>query len=149
MSAIWWQKNCVRKAFRIKVMSKKLNTFKKISRRKSPFMCYKVLCVMNYVLCVMEYFLCFKTVNPKKTMKTKNGSISGVFWWKINIAIQKTFLVAWSNWIFWWMLHFDIIKTCPINLHVKSCQTWLKKNTLFSGTRVLVSSNLLLKNFNS
>ena len=59
-------KNCVRKAFLIKVMSKKLNTFKKISRRKSPFMCYKVLCVMNYVLCVMEYFLCVKTENPFK-----------------------------------------------------------------------------------
>ena len=29
-----------------------------------PFMCYKVLCVMNFVLCVMEYFLCVIIVNP-------------------------------------------------------------------------------------
>ena len=45
------------------MMSKKLNSFKKFLRRKSPLMCYKGLSVMNYVLCVMEYFLCVKTEN--------------------------------------------------------------------------------------
>ena len=53
-------------------MPKKGNSFKKLLRKKSPFVCYKVLYVMNYVMCVMEYSLCVITVNPKKIKKKLN-----------------------------------------------------------------------------